>query len=112
MCSSTANSYGLVVNSFEELEPVFLDYWNRENKPRAWCIGPLCLIDQPEPLADHEETTWIRWLDQKLEGVSVLYVAFGSQAEISAQQLEEIGMGLEKSETHFLWVVKKKESQG
>lgn len=101
------------MNSFEELEPAFLDYWNRESKPRAWCIGPLCLVDPPEPIPDPDKPTWVRWLDQKLdEGAPVLYVAFGSQAEISAQQLNEIAVGLEKSGAHFLWVIKKKEEQG
>ena len=52
--------------------------------------------------------TWIRWLDQKLEDKSsVLYVAFGSQAEISNEQLEEIAIGLEESMVSFLWVIRK-----
>ena len=54
--------------------------------------------------------TWIRWLDQKLEEedkCSVLYVAFGSQAEVSNEQLEEIAIGLEESMVSFLWVIRK-----
>lgn len=99
------------MNSFEELEPAFLDYLNREAQPRAWCVGPLCLADQPEPEPDLDKPAWARWLDRKQEErTAVLYVAFGSQAEISAQQLKEIAVGLEKSEAHFLWVIKKKES--
>ncbi|CAB4305562.1 unnamed protein product [Prunus armeniaca] len=52
---------------------------------------------------------WIEWLDQKLEeGSWVLYIAFGSQAELSAEQLQEVAKGLENSNVNFLWVVKKK----
>ncbi|KAJ0551127.1 putative flavonol 3-O-glucosyltransferase [Helianthus annuus] len=50
------------------------------------------------------------WLDKKLElGVPVLYVAFGSQADICINQIEEIKLGLERSEVNFLWVVRRSE---
>ncbi|KAL2505164.1 UDP-glycosyltransferase 90A1 [Abeliophyllum distichum] len=104
------NSYGLLVNSFYELEPSFADYWNRESKPKAFFIGPLCLNRSPktEPVLHQEYCRCIQWLDQKLrQGRPVLYVAFGSQAEISAEQLSEIARGLEESKVSFLWVVRK-----
>nr|ACB56926.1 glycosyltransferase UGT90A7 [Pilosella officinarum] len=105
---ASANSYGLITNSFYELEPLFLDYLNREAKPKAWCVGPLCLA------ADHgsdHKPKWVEWLDQKLaQGCSVLYVAFGSQAEISTKQLEAISKGLEESGVNFLWAVRKYET--
>ncbi|KAL2528855.1 UDP-glycosyltransferase 90A1 [Forsythia ovata] len=104
-----SNSYGLLVNSFYELEPQFVDYLNRESKPKAFCVGPLCLTRLPkmEPVL-HNKCRWIQWLDQKLaQGNPVLYVAFGSQAEISSKQLTEIAGGLEESEVSFLWVVRK-----
>ncbi|KAL2528500.1 UDP-glycosyltransferase 90A1 [Forsythia ovata] len=103
------NSYGLLVNSFYELEPLFVDYLNRESKPKAFCVGPLCLTRPPkmEPVL-HNKCRWIQWLDQKLaQGNPVLYVAFGSQAEISSTQLKEIAGGLEESKVSFLWVVRK-----
>lgn len=60
--------------------------------------------------AQHEadkKPIWVQWLDQKLvQGEAVLYVAFGTQAEISTQQLEQITMGLAQSEVNFLWVVR------
>ncbi|KAF8399274.1 hypothetical protein HHK36_015139 [Tetracentron sinense] len=105
---ATSKSQGLVVNSFYELEPLFLDYWNREFDPKAWCVGPLCMAEPPrvEPLM---KPIWVQWLDTKLaEGGTVIYVAFGSQAEISSEQLQEIAIGLEKSEVNFLWVVRSK----
>ncbi|PWA57943.1 glycosyltransferase UGT90A7 [Artemisia annua] len=107
--TASANSYGLITNSFYELEPMFLDYLNREAKPKAWCVGPLCLAESTT-IAD-KNPKWMKWLDQKKdEGCSVLYVAFGSQAEITPQQMEAIAEGLEESEVNFLWVVRKSET--
>ncbi|KAJ9683455.1 hypothetical protein PVL29_019157 [Vitis rotundifolia] len=111
---STSESNGLVINSFCEIDSVFLDYWNREFKdPRGWCIGPLCLVEPPRvELQPHEKPAWVQWLDLKLaQGNPVLYVAFGSQADISAEQLQEITTGLEESKTNFLWVKRQKESE-
>ncbi|KAM7512439.1 hypothetical protein LguiB_011314 [Lonicera macranthoides] len=103
---ATSKSYGLIVNSFYELDSQYLEYWNREAEPKLWCLGPFCLADQPSVNVNHHVKPWIKWLDQKLaEGKPIMYVAFGSQAEISEEQLEEIKMGLEKSEASFLWVL-------
>ncbi|KAL2253103.1 UNVERIFIED_CONTAM: UDP-glycosyltransferase 90A2 [Sesamum indicum] len=42
-------------------------------------------------------------------GKPVLYVAFGTQVEISQAQFREIQIGLEKSRVNFLWLVRKNE---
>ncbi|XP_071924588.1 UDP-glycosyltransferase 90A1-like [Coffea arabica] len=103
---ATMNSYGLLVNSFYELESIFLDYWNKKCVPRAWSIGPLCLAAQPSKSAG-QKPSWIQWLDEKLPQKNpVLYISFGSQAEISKEQLEEVKIALEKSGVNFLWIVR------
>ncbi|KAL6288011.1 hypothetical protein ACE6H2_012401 [Prunus campanulata] len=106
-------SFGVISNSFYELEPVFTDYWNSECEPKVWCVGPLCQMAQDEPHDDHhDKPIWIEWLDEKLEeGSWVLYVAFGTQAELSAEQLQEIAKGLENSNINFLWVIRSKGSE-
>ncbi|KAF3444678.1 hypothetical protein FNV43_RR14371 [Rhamnella rubrinervis] len=111
-----ARSFGLVVNSFYELEPVFVDYCNRESQPKAYPVGPLCLAEPKSKVENSSRPdnmpALVRWLDQKLQqGSSVLYVAFGSQADISPEQLKEIATGLEESNVNFLWVIRKKESE-
>ncbi|KAF2308566.1 hypothetical protein P3X46_032493 [Hevea brasiliensis] len=105
-------SNGYLSNSFYELEPVFVDYCNRSTR-KTWCVGPLCLANTPRVETDpQKKPTWIQWLDEKQkQGSSVLYVAFGSQAEISAEQLKEIRTGLEESRVNFLWVIREKESE-
>ncbi|KAK3183541.1 hypothetical protein Dsin_030827 [Dipteronia sinensis] len=108
--TATSNSFGTIVNSFYKLEPVFVEHLNREAKHKAWCVGPLCLADPTR--VELQKPTWIEWLDQKLEqGRSVMYVAFGTQAEISPEQLKEISSGLEESNVNFLWVIRNKESE-
>ncbi|OAY25826.1 UDP-glycosyltransferase 90A1 [Manihot esculenta] len=112
--AASKSSYGYIVNSFYELETVFVDFFNLHSGPKAWCVGPLCLA---EPLKStdssaHEKPTWFQWLDKKLEQKrSVLYVAFGTQAEISPDQLREIAIGLENSKANFFWVMRNKESE-
>ena len=110
---STSESAGMLVNSFLEIDSVFLDYWNREVKnPKAWCIGPLCLVEPAKVARPHDNPKWLQWLDLKLaQGNPVLYVAFGSQADISPEQLQEIETGLEESEANFLWVRREKDSE-
>ncbi|KAL6994318.1 hypothetical protein U1Q18_012425 [Sarracenia purpurea var. burkii] len=119
---STSKSHGLIMNSFYKLERTFVDYWNRECESKVRCIGPLCLAAAPpspplppgvEVQSDaYQNPAWLNWLDQKLaQGSSVLYVAFGTQAMISSQQLKEIAIGLEDSKVNFLWVLGKSESE-
>ncbi|KAE8726691.1 UDP-glycosyltransferase 74E2 [Hibiscus syriacus] len=47
----------------------------------------------------------IKWLNSKETG-SVIYVAFGSIAGLTEQQMGELAMGLKSTNRHFLWVVR------
>ncbi|KAK4437190.1 UDP-glycosyltransferase 90A1 [Sesamum alatum] len=103
--AATAISDGIIVNSFYELEQRYADYWNNKFGPKALCVGPLCMAAPPSQALDNPIYT--EFLDRKLaEGEPVLYVAFGSQAEVSAEQLQEIAEGLEQSQVSFLWTLK------
>ncbi|KAK2995877.1 hypothetical protein RJ640_029602 [Escallonia rubra] len=50
----------------------------------------------------------IRWLDTKETG-SVVYVSFGSLANLKEDQMEELACGLKRSNRYFLWVVRASE---
>ncbi|XP_059664371.1 mogroside IE synthase-like [Cornus florida] len=50
----------------------------------------------------------IKWLDEKPDG-SVVYVSFGSLAELGIEQMEELAWGLRGSNKYFLWVVRASE---
>lgn len=101
-----AMSQGMIVNSFYEMEQSYVDYWNEKIGPKALCVGPLCTTVQP-PSEAVEKPFYIQFLDEKLaKGEPVLYVAFGTQAEVSADQFQEVAKGLEQSEVSFLWALK------
>ncbi|KAL8166770.1 hypothetical protein V2J09_008269 [Rumex salicifolius] len=104
---SEASSDGILFNSFYELEKPFIDYWAGNCGPRAWSIGPVCLSGTEKKQEALEKPNWMQWMDEMLEqGKRVLYVAFGTQAELSSEQLKEIATGLERSGVNFLWVVR------
>lgn len=48
------------------------------------------------------------WLNTKPAG-SVVYVSFGSMANLSAKQMTEVALGLKATNFHFLWVVRDSE---
>ncbi|KAL2253972.1 UNVERIFIED_CONTAM: UDP-glycosyltransferase 90A1 [Sesamum indicum] len=93
---ATSMSRGVLVDSFYELESRYVDYWNKKIGPKAFNIGPLCMAVAPSsPLEALEKPSYMQWLDERLaKGEPVLYVAFGSQAEVIEEQLQEIAKGL------------------
>ncbi|XP_058111739.1 UDP-glycosyltransferase 90A1-like [Magnolia sinica] len=104
-----SESYGMIVNDFYELEPTYTDYWNCNFKPKAWCVGPLCLA-MPCAGIPTKTSIEVQWLDERLSMKrSVLYIAFGTQAKMQSAQLAEIATGLERSGVDFLWVLKSNE---
>ncbi|CAA0833331.1 UDP-glycosyltransferase 74E2 [Striga hermonthica] len=52
--------------------------------------------------------SWSEWLDGK-EPRSVIYVSFGSLADLSETQMEEIARGLILTKCSFIWVVRETE---
>nr|XP_023874125.1 scopoletin glucosyltransferase-like isoform X2 [Quercus suber] len=110
---SELTSYGVVVNSFYELEPAYADHYRKVLGRRAWHIGPVSLCNKDSEdkaqrgkeasIADHE---CLKWLCKKKPN-SVIYICLGSMPNFSDSQLFEIAMGLEASEQQFIWVVRK-----
>ncbi|OVA19027.1 UDP-glucuronosyl/UDP-glucosyltransferase [Macleaya cordata] len=116
---SELRSYGVLVNSFYELEPAYAEHYTNVMGRRAWHIGPVSLqnrdtIDKAQrgKKASIDEHHVLNWLDSK-EPNSVIYVCFGSASRISGAQLLEIAMGLEDSGFSFVWVIRtiKKEEE-
>ncbi|KAL6519362.1 hypothetical protein OROGR_018682 [Orobanche gracilis] len=105
---------GTLLNSFQELEPWYLDNY-REVVGNVWCVGPvsLCNKENSEKLnrgnqAAADESYFTTWLDS-MRPKSVVYVCFGSLCRIPAQQIKEIGFGLEKSGFPFIWIIRKQD---
>ncbi|KDP33462.1 hypothetical protein JCGZ_07033 [Jatropha curcas] len=107
------NSSGIVCNTFEELErshiPCFESFYSGSAK--AWCVGPLLLYDKMEDLDIHKNNSSVsimQWLTEQITPNSVIYVSFGTQADLSDAQLDEVAFGLEESGFPFVWAVRSK----
>nr|BEP30495.1 UDP-glycosyltransferase [Dahlia pinnata] len=100
-------SWGLVINSFTELERVYVDYLKKElGHDRVFAVGPLLppgakTSDRGGPSSNDV----LSWLDTCAEN-TVVYVCFGSQLVLTNDQMEAVAFGLEKSRVKFVWSVK------
>ncbi|KAL3815117.1 hypothetical protein ACJIZ3_016385 [Penstemon smallii] len=97
---------GIMVNSFKELEPIAIEFLEKEEegKPTVYPIGPLIQMgsSKDEELPVSSSLNWLK--NQPIS--SVLYVSFGSGGTLSHKQIIELALGLEMSEQRFLWVLR------
>ncbi|EEF52366.1 UDP-glucosyltransferase, putative [Ricinus communis] len=103
-------SFGVLMNSFYELEPAYADHFTKVIGIKAWHLGPVSLFaDDKVARGDKTsvcEHTCLRWLDSKKPN-SVIYVCFGSLTRFNKEQIVEIASALEDSSRSFIWVVGK-----
>ncbi|PKA60590.1 UDP-glycosyltransferase 73B5 [Apostasia shenzhenica] len=108
-------SYGMVVNSFYEMEPEYVEHFQRVVFPiRSWAIGPVALCNEDDGEKTERRLTptfsavdrglCLNWLDGKPPR-SVVYVCFGTMSRFTGTQLSELALGLESSGHPFIWVV-------
>ncbi|KAJ9167606.1 hypothetical protein P3X46_019223 [Hevea brasiliensis] len=106
---ANANSWGVVVNSFEELEKShILCFESFYSEAKAWCLGPLFLYEEMEDLEKRNFSMLMQWLVEQITPDSVIYVSFGTQADVSDTQLDEVAFGLKESGFPFVWLVRSK----
>ena len=104
------NSWGVIVNSFEEIEGDCVGAFeaNYCNEAKAYCVGSLLLYDE---LDQELDAAYIKWLDKYAESNqsgSAIYVSYGTQTHLSNDQMDEIAFGLEMAGHPFIWVVRSK----
>ncbi|MED6155757.1 hypothetical protein PIB30_007993 [Stylosanthes scabra] len=113
---SEGRSYGVVVNSFEELEGDYVKEYERVTGLKVWCIGPVSLSNQDNldralrskrysNQEDEDGNKYLKWLDS-WPSRSVIYVCLGSLTRATTEQLIELGFGLEATNRPFIWVIK------
>ncbi|KAJ0033969.1 hypothetical protein Pint_26263 [Pistacia integerrima] len=107
----------ILVNTFYKLEDEVVDSMHK--------ICPLLTIGPTIPsfyldnrvendkdydlnLFNLDKSICIDWLNAKPTG-SVVYVSFGSMANLSNKQMEELAWGLKNINFHFLWVLRDSE---
>ncbi|KAL9233379.1 hypothetical protein vseg_008391 [Gypsophila vaccaria] len=103
MRKANDDSYGVITNSFRDLEHKYLDYSNNVMEKKVWMVGPVSnqYTNKPSQGGDHI----LKWLDSK-EPRSVLYVSFGTEAFLAKDQFHEIALGLKASCQPFIWVAR------
>ncbi|GAB4829003.1 hypothetical protein Ancab_018660 [Ancistrocladus abbreviatus] len=105
------SSWGCVFNSYSALEGEDLAHMKEElGHGRVYGVGPLSLkggsntLNQVNPDSENKHSV-LRWLDD-CPDMSVLYVCFGSQKLLTRPQMEALALGLDRSMTRFIWVVR------
>ena len=68
-------------------------------------IGPLLLKGYKRATPHSEDDGCLEWLDKQANS-SVIYVAFGSYAKLSLEEIHELALGLEDSQQPFLLVIR------
>ncbi|XVF30461.1 hypothetical protein REPUB_Repub16aG0059800 [Reevesia pubescens] len=109
-------SYGVVINTFEEMEPEYVKEYRKARGNKVWCIGPVSLcnkdaLDKAERgnKASVDEHKILRWLDSQKPG-SVIYACLGSISNVIPSQSIQLGLGLEASNRPFIWVIRGSDS--
>ncbi|CAM0872241.1 unnamed protein product [Alopecurus aequalis] len=102
----------LLCNTFVDIEPaIFTDPSTTTIVP----IGPLRTWQRPTRHAPvgyfwhADDAECMSFLDAQPRG-SVVYVAFGSISIMTAEQVQELALGLQSSGRPFLWVVRPEQS--
>ncbi|KAM0868956.1 hypothetical protein ACQ4PT_041005 [Festuca glaucescens] len=103
---------GILVNSFEELEPRAVKALRDglcvpagRSTPQIYCVGPLVDGGVSVSGGSGERHACLEWLDMQPKQ-SVVFLCFGSRGVFSAAQLRETARGLEESGHRFLWTVR------
>nr|DAD28611.1 TPA_asm: hypothetical protein HUJ06_030079 [Nelumbo nucifera] len=112
MREADLTAYGVVMNSFKELELGYVEEYQKAIQKKVWCIGPVSLCNKDDldkfergNKASVEQNQCLAWLDS-MKPKSVLYVCLGSQCRLVPLQLIELGLGLEASNYPFIWVIR------
>ncbi|XP_028782155.1 UDP-glycosyltransferase 73C4-like [Neltuma alba] len=109
-------AYGVVVNSFQELEADYMKEYEKVTKQKIWCIGPVSLCNKDnldkaqrgkntESNNEKQSQQYLKWLDS-WPARSVIYVCLGSLNCVPPEQLMELGLGLEASKRPFILVLR------
>jgi UDP-glucosyltransferase 73C len=114
LAQAEMGTYGVIMNSFEELEPAYAKEYKKIKNDKVWCIGPVSLsntdyLDKIQRGNNNkvsiDEWEHLKWLDSQKQG-SVLYACLGSLCNITPLQLIELGLALEATKRPFIWVLR------
>lgn len=109
-------SHGIIHNTCSELEPEYVDIYEKIRRVKGWHIGPTFLfinkldnsnsIFCDDPWKNYRDC--LNWLEHQ-EPNSVLFVCFGSSVRFSNDQLREIALALNAAKCPFILVAKEQD---
>lgn len=115
--ATEVGAYGVVINSFEELEKSYVEEFKKLKRDKVWCVGPLSLCNkdsldkaQRGNNVTNDHHNCLNWLDSQKPG-SVIYACLGSLSSLTRGQLIELALGLEESKHPFVWAVRARSKQ-
>ncbi|XP_015898593.2 UDP-glycosyltransferase 73C25 [Ziziphus jujuba] len=112
LVAADLESYGVIANTFEELEPEYAEEYKKARNGKVWCVGPVSLSNKEQvdraqrgSISSVDEQQCLKWLDSWEPG-SVVYACLGSLCNLREPHLKELGLGLEASNKPFIWVIR------
>lgn len=101
---------GTIYNTNRIMEGLYLDLVakSRMFRPgKSWALGPLSALYEQEKWCPETRSKQycLDWLD-KQPCNSVVFVSFGTTCSFSCEEIEELALGLERSEQRFVWVLR------
>lgn len=101
----------LLVRSCLEFEPEWLKVVEDIHPKPVIPVGQLPTTSYEDDNTDIDAWREIKlWLDKQEKG-KVIYVAFGSEAKLSQNELTELSLGLELSGLPFFWILRTKRGE-
>ncbi|GLT92271.1 hypothetical protein SLE2022_101160 [Rubroshorea leprosula] len=105
-------AYGVILNTFEELEAEYVERYREVQERKIWCVGSASLCNKENSdkaergnKSSIDENQCLKWLDSQAPN-SVIYACFGSLNRLTASQLIELGIALEATNRPFIWVLR------
>ncbi|GFP90964.1 zeatin o-glucosyltransferase [Phtheirospermum japonicum] len=101
-------SSGRVYNTCRVLERPFMELLEKPDisgGKKQWALGPFNPVEKTESGRELKKGSCLKWLDG-LGPNSVILVSFGTTTTLSEKQIQELAMGLERSEQSFIWVLR------
>lgn len=99
-------SSGTIYDASRVIEPKYINLIEQSQEQeddgkKTWALGPF----NPVEITHLKPKFIFDWLDKQAPN-SVLYVSFGTTTSISNEQVQEIALGLERSQQKFIWVLR------
>ncbi|XP_057718809.1 UDP-glycosyltransferase 73C25-like [Arachis stenosperma] len=112
MMDAEMKAYGVIINTFEELEQDYVNDYKKERNGKVWCIGPVSLCNKDEidkaqrgNKASINEQNCLEWLDLQ-QPKSVVYACLGSLCNLTTSHLIELALAMEATNKPFIWVIR------